>query len=423
MSASSPEASPTPRARRPRRRAPSCRGAPRSSAARPPASALERCVLRCSGDGHGVTSYPIGGLYSRYRLKRAGLRARAVAVRPDAGVDRAGWTSTLRSGRSEFLCVDTETNGLGGEACELTEWAPCSSAAASCTSAGRRCYGSSAALAGDPGVHGYQPGDGRRVPRRRRHRCPSSRSCSRDACSSRTVPRSIAACSHRRSSGPSCRGPIRPRSARSRWRGGCTRWPASAGSRCSRARSGSRSRRCTERSPTPRPAHASSARCSPGLRRTRRRSPTRWRCSRRRGPRDGAPAATDGGGARAAAAAPSRPARGLRLARRLRRAQRGRSGALRRQVDARAHARAGPLRAVVAFRWLDRLRRDGRAPPDGIRAGRAGARAAARRRAAPARQREASRRSTTGSGCAVAWTSPSRCSRWRASPQPGTPST
>ena len=40
---------------------------------------------------------------------------------------------------TEFLVVDTETNGLAGDACELTEVAPCSSAGASCTSAGRRC--------------------------------------------------------------------------------------------------------------------------------------------------------------------------------------------------------------------------------------------------------------------------------------------
>ena len=99
--------------------------------------------------------------------------------------------------------------------------------------------------------------------------------------------------------------------------------------------------------------------------------------------------ATDGGGTRRGRSPPaSGPQRPRRLARRLRRPQRGGAGALRRQVDARAHACARALRAVLAVRRLDRARRDRRAPPHGVGARRAGARAAARRAAAPAGQRE-----------------------------------
>ena len=42
---------------------------------------------------------------------------------------------------TEFLAVDTETNGYARERCEMTKWARCSSAAASCTTAGRRSSG------------------------------------------------------------------------------------------------------------------------------------------------------------------------------------------------------------------------------------------------------------------------------------------
>ena len=84
---------------------------------------------------------------------------------------------------------------------------------------------------------------------------------------------------------------------------------------------------------------------------TRRRSAARSSCSRppRRARRRAG--ATDGGGARPRRAAPaSGPQRPRRLARCLRRPQRGRAGALRRQVDASAHARARTLRAVLAVR-------------------------------------------------------------------------
>ena len=210
--------------------------------------------------------------------------------------------SPLRT--TEFLAVDTETNGLGGETCELTEvgavlvgggelherWETLVQRRA------RRCRG-------DPGVHRDQPGDGRRGAAGRPPRCPSSRSCCTAACWWRTARRSTAACCDRRSSAPGSRGPIRRCCAPSRWRGGCTRSRASASSRRSPPRSASRSRRRIARWPTPRPARASSARCSRSSPPTRRRSAPRSPCcdrSARRGAAGRRPTAAARGAASAA---------------------------------------------------------------------------------------------------------------------------
>ncbi|HWF35700.1 MAG TPA: hypothetical protein VG295_10005 [Solirubrobacteraceae bacterium] len=71
-------------------------------------------------------------------------------------------------GTVELLVVDTETNGLGGDACEITE------VGAVLVGGGElhdrwsslRGHGGAAA-AGDPTLHGHHPGDGRHGAARR----------------------------------------------------------------------------------------------------------------------------------------------------------------------------------------------------------------------------------------------------------------
>ena len=71
---------------------------------------------------------------------------------------------------AEFLAVDTETNGLAREACELTEVGAVLVAAASSTSAGAR---SSASSSRSAAVFSASPASRRRwsTPRRRRVWC------------------------------------------------------------------------------------------------------------------------------------------------------------------------------------------------------------------------------------------------------------
>ena len=171
----------------------------------------------------------------------------------------------------------------------------------------------------------------------------------------------------------------------------------SAQARAARRVAGHRGRgRRTARSPTPRPARASSARCSRSSPPTRRRSARRWSCCAPRGRRAGAPARPTAA-ARGAARGAALPdlsgladSPGVYVARN----DAGQVLYVGKSMQVRAPG-ARALRALLAVRRLDRARGDRRAPPHALRARRAGARGPTRRRAAPAGQRAAEGRPTS----------------------------
>ena len=164
--------------------------------------------------------------------------------------------------------------------------ARCSSAAASCTTAGRRSSPVRAPLSrGHPALHGRDPGDGRRGAAGRDDAARARRAARGPRAGGPQRRRSIGVCSPRPLGARASRGRTRRRCARSRWRGGCTRSRASASSGRWPSRWASTSRCPTARSPTPRPAHASSARSFRGCAPTRGRWARRSRCWRPRGAR------------------------------------------------------------------------------------------------------------------------------------------
>ena len=123
---------------------------------------------------------------------------------------------------TEFLVVDTETNGRAGDACELTEVGAVLVGGGELHDRWETLVGGvGAAVARDPALHPDHAGDGRRGARRRRGAARprrADRRRRRRACSSPTTPRSTAASCARRSSAPAWPGPTRRRSAPSRWR-------------------------------------------------------------------------------------------------------------------------------------------------------------------------------------------------------------
>ena len=290
---------------------------------------------------------------------------------------------------AEFLVVDTETNGLGGERCELTEigavlvgggelhdrWDTLVAAPTPLSRGIQRFTGITQAMVDQaPRAEDVLP----------ELAAPDARA--RAGCALRGV-RPARAAPGVRAGGPRVAGAAGPVHGRARPALRAARAPAPARPRW-RARSGSTSRSSTARCPTPRRARACSARCSPRL------------CARGDDDRGGAGGDAPGAPApcarrrhrrRALAArraqAPARRQRAARRAGRLHLPQRVGAAAVRRQVGDAAHARAGALRAVVGVDGLGDAGRAGRPPRDALGARRAAARAPADPRAAPAGQR------------------------------------
>ena len=203
---------------------------------------------------------------------------------PRGCIGRSWICSTNPWRAPSFVAVDTETNGLAADLCELTEVG---------RRAGRwrraprhiRLAGAdgTAAVARDPALHRDHAGDGRHGARAARGARGAGRAAARaghgGALGALRPPRAA----RTRSSAAASNGPSRPCSARSSSRAASRRCRSGARWRRSPTRSGSRSPRSTARCPTPSPARACSAPCSRGCARTRPRSARRWRRSRRAG--------------------------------------------------------------------------------------------------------------------------------------------
>ncbi len=245
--------------------------------------------------------------------------------------------------------------------------------------------------------------------------CRSSRSCWRARCWWPTTLASTAACFATHSSARASSGPIRRWSARCRWRGASRHWCAAAGSPRWPTHWGSRSTRSTAPS---RRAHVRACllRAVPQA--------VRQRADRRRRARSARPAAAvalarGDRGAPPPARGPARPVQAAGGPGCLHLPRRARAPAVRGQVD--LAALAGTV-ALLRARGLDREGRDRRLPAHQLRAGRAGAGEPADQAVAAAGQPSSSAATAT-STCAAAWSRPTRCSRWPASPRRGARST
>ena len=178
---------------------------------------------------------------------------------------------------AEFLAVDTETNGRGGDLCELTEvgavlvgggelhddWESLVRVERPLSRGIERFTGITQAMVD------AAPPPAEVLPE-------LARAARRAACWWPTTPASTAACCARPSSAAASTGPTRPCSARWRWRAASRRWCASAGWPRWPTRSGSRSSEVHRALPDAAHLRAgASARCSRGCAPTRRRSATR----------------------------------------------------------------------------------------------------------------------------------------------------
>ena len=196
---------------------------------------------------------------------------------------------------AEYLAVDTETNGLGGDLCEMTEVGAVLVGGGELHETLRVARARGApAVARDPALHRHHPGHGGRCPAAGRGAAGGGR-----ADRGTRARRPQRPLRHARAA-PGVRA-RRPRLARARralhGRAGPPVRPAGAPARAGAAGRRARDRgatRCTARCPTRSPARACSAPCSRGCAQTRRRSATRWSCcGRRRRARKTEPAERD----------------------------------------------------------------------------------------------------------------------------------
>ena len=301
-------APPRPRSRRPRSRVPAsvaqCRAVPGSRLrARAPGALLRGPVLgrrwvMCLPPRSPVAwvdCTPVRG-----RRNRSWRSLRNAACKPSGGGGTVNGSDGSRPplATAEFLVVDTETNGLGGERCEVTEigavlvgggelherWETLVPCATPLSRGIQRFTGITQAMVDE-------------APPAEVDAARAGRAAARAASSSPTTRRSTAACCARRSRARASTWPDPPAL--------CTvalarrLAPARAPAQAAPARrvAGDRGRgRRTARWPTPRRARACSARCSRGCARTRRRSARRCALLRPRAPRAGARrGGTDGG--------------------------------------------------------------------------------------------------------------------------------
>ena len=290
---------------------------------------------------------------------------------------------------TEFLVVDTETNGLAGDACELTEvgavlvgggelherWETLLTVRAPLSRGIQRFTGITQAMVDEaPPAEAQLP----ELAAQLRGRVLVAHSASFDR---RVLRQAFERAGLRWPNPPQlCTVALARRlhplgaPAPAAWR-----WPS---------RWGSTSRSPTARWPTPRRARACSARSSRGCARTRRRSRDALELVRPARPRRPRAKATDGP-ARTRGARRRLPDLGPpdRRPRRLRGAQRVGPGHLRRQVGQRAHAGARALPGLRARGGVGRAGRDGRARAHELRARRAAAREPPDQAPAPAGQR------------------------------------
>ena len=318
---------------------------------------------------------------------------------------------------SEFLAVDTETNGLARERCEMTEVGAVLVGGGELHDRWSSLVGVSSPLS--PGIQRFTG-----ISQEMVNGAPRARAGAAGARGADAGPRARRPQRQLRRAGPA--PGLQPRGAGLARPAGDLHGGdgAAAGAAAAAARAGPARRRPRDRGRGDPPRAAGRRAVRAGLLRAVQAA-VRQRADGRGGGGAArrAPRPARGGRGRVpavAARAPAGPARAHARAGRVRVPRRGRPAAVRRQVDRRAQAGAP---ALHVRRAVDGARRAGRLRGDGVRARRAAARAPADPQAQAARPTCAASGSRTArSSSAAGWTSRSRSSRWRASPRRATPS-
>ena len=152
---------------------------------------------------------------------------------------------------AEYLAVDTETNGRGGDVCEMTEVGAVLVGGGELHETWESLVRVETPLSrGIERFTGITQGMVDAAPAPADGAAGAGAACCAGGCWWRTTPRSTAGCCGRPSSAATWSGPIRRCCAPWRWRAGSRRSCASAAWRCWPTRSASRSRPLTGRCPT-----------------------------------------------------------------------------------------------------------------------------------------------------------------------------